>query len=250
MRERDDMPGASLGRVRQAVVGLGLVIALAVAACTSAGVAPSASPPSTQASVASSAAATEAPSSESASPSASTAAASPDASVPVLNPERCPATLPPADERTADGTDLEGDAEFIAHVKDALELLASKAPEAYADVLTNVTRIRSVESFSGMCYDSGTYRVGGQTAYAPGYPRVQQVVWLAGTIVHDGCHRDRFVQGLDPSGRDAELACLELQLAALKQIDEPGRFRDYVRDLIEGVDDPNNQYWNDPNRHW
>jgi hypothetical protein len=248
MRERDDVPGESLGRIRPTLVGIGLAIAVAISACSSAGGPPTASPSAaepTQANVAPSATATSL-----ASPPPSTAVASPVASVPILDPEHCPATLPPADDRTSDGTELEGDAEFVAHVKDALELLASKAPDSYAAVRTSVTRIRSVPSFSGMCYDTGTYRVGEETAYAPGYPREQQVVWLAGTIVHDGCHRDRFVQGLDPSGRDAELACLELQLAALKQIDEQGRFRDYVQDLVKGVDDPSNQYWNDPNRHW
>jgi hypothetical protein len=251
MRERDDVRDAPPGRIRPALVGIGLAVAVAIAACTSGGGAPATSPSAepTQASVAPSAA-TKAPPSGPASPAPSTAAASPDASVPIPDPAYCPATLPPADERTADGIDLEGDDEFIAHVKDALELLASKAPEPYAAVRTSVTRIRSVPSFSGMCHDTGTYRVGVVTAYAPGYPREQQAVWLAGTIVHDACHRDRFVQGLELSGRDAELACLQLQLASLKQIDEPGRFRDYVKDLIEGVDDPSNQYWNDPNRHW
>jgi hypothetical protein len=253
MRERDDMPDASLGRVRPILVGVGLTLAVVISACSSAGGAPSAPPAAaepTRASVAPSSAATAAPSSRPATPSPSTAAASPEASVPILDPVHCPATLPPADERTPDGMDLEGDAAFIAHVKEALALLASKAPESYAAVRTSVTRIRSVPSFSGMCYDTGTYRVGEQTAYAPGYPPEQQVVWLAGTIVHDGCHRDRFVQGLDPSGRDAELACLEVQLVALKQIDEPGRFRDYVQDLIDTVDDPDSQYWTAENRHW
>jgi hypothetical protein len=250
MRERDGAADASRGRHRPApfLVGLGLAVATAVAACSGAAapsIAPSVAPsrgPSAVPSVA--------PSVVASAPAPSTAAATPAASTPVLDPERCPPTLPPADDETADGTDLEGDAAFIAHVKAALALLESKAPEAYAEVVTNVTRVRSVESFSGMCYDTGTYRVGDDTAYAPGYPVEQQVVWLAGTIVHDGCHRDRYVAGIEPSGRDAELACLQLQHAALKQIDEAGRFRDYVRDLIEGVDDPSNQYWNDPNRHW
>jgi hypothetical protein len=169
---------------------------------------------------------------------------------PHLNPERCPATLPPADKTTADGIALEGDGKFLKQVEEALDLLDRRAPSSYADVVANVTRVRQVESFSGMCYDSGTYRVGEETAYAPGHPRSAQVVWLGGTIVHDGCHRARYVQGLNPSGKDAEIACLELQAEALKGIDDGKSFLTYVRGLIEGADDPDNQYWNNPNCHW
>jgi hypothetical protein len=241
--------GATTDRHRPVRLLLGVAVyALAISACSTAGGVPSASVPA--ATVAPSPAPSAAPTPAASSPAPSSAVASPAPSVPILDPEQCPATLPPADARTPDGTDLEGDDAFVAHVQDALALLKEEAPEAYTGVLTNVTRIRSVPSFSGMCYDTGTYRVGEETAYAPGYPPEQQVVWLAGTIVHDGCHRDRFVQGLEPSGRDAELACLQLQFEALKQIDDQGRFRDYVGDLITGVDDPENQYWNDPNRHW
>ena len=116
--------------------------------------------------------------------------------------------------------------------------------------MTNVTRIRQVESFSGMCYDTGTYRVGEETAHAPGYRKAEQVVWLAGTIVHDGCHRARFVAGLVPGGKEGEVACLEIQEAALRNIDSSPFFADYVRLLIDGADDPANQYWTAENRHW
>jgi hypothetical protein len=151
---------------------------------------------------------------------------------------------------TADGTALEGDERFIAHVQRALDLLAGADAESYAYVVENVTRIRQVEDVSGMCYDTGTYRVGERTAFAPGYPEASQVVWLAGTIVHDGCHRARFVAGLKPGGKNAEIACLEVQEVALRRIDSNPFFADYVRSLIDGADDPENQYWKEENRHW
>jgi hypothetical protein len=208
-------------------------------------VAPSA-PPSASAS----AAAVVSPSAESpsATPSAGpTRTASP---VPDLDPEQCPPTVPDGLYRTSDGIQIDGDADFIAHVERALALLEEEAAASYADVLENVAVLRSVRSFSGMCYDTGTYRVGDETAHAPGYPVDRQVVWLAGTIVHDACHRARFVAGLEPSGRDAELACLQAQVAALRIIDKGKTFAGYVQGLIDGVDDPSNQYWTNPDRHW
>jgi hypothetical protein len=167
-----------------------------------------------------------------------------------LDPTYCPATLPEPDEVTPDGIALEGDDAFVAHVGRALDLLAGSDPESYDDVVTNVTRIRQVEDFSGMCYDTGTYRVGEETAYAPGHTEDAQAVWLAGTIVHDACHRARFVAGQKPSGKKAEVACLELQEVSLRRIAPHPFFADYVRELIDGADDPENQYWKEENRHW
>jgi hypothetical protein len=247
-RAMTDASGRLRGSRRLAIAG-GLL--WLVAACSTGAGAPSAAPASVAPPASASAAAVATASAPAtASPVASSPDASAAASIPVLDPERCPATLPPADATTPEGIAIEGDAEFITQVQDGLALLRDKAPEAYAGVVERVTRIRSVPNFSGMCYDTGTYRVGEETAYAPGYPKAQQVVWLAGTIVHDGCHRARFVAGEVPGGRDGELDCLQQQLAALKLIDAGGRFHDYVDDLVKGVDDPKNQYWNDPNRHW
>ena len=249
MLGRDDTGVAPGGRIGPFL----LAAAILVAACGAASTAPT-SPSagaSAAASVAPSTAAASLPSSSSPSAAPSTAASVAPSGGPVLDPERCPPTMPPDLYRTADGTQIDGDADFIAHVEKALALLEAKAPAYYANVLASVTTIWSVDSFSGMCYDTGTYRVGDETAHAPGHPPDRQVVWLAGTIVHDGCHRARYVGGVPPSGRDAELACLQQQVEALGLIETGStQFTRYVQGLVDGVDDPTNQYWNDPNRHW
>ena len=95
-----------------------------------------------------------------------------------------------------------------------------------------------------------TYRVGRKTAFAPGYSKLEQVVWLAGTIVHDACHSNLYGAGEEFAGKAAEIICLVRQLEALNLIDDKGLLAKYVEGLIEGADDPSNQYWNDPNRHW
>lgn len=227
-----------------------VVIAAILAGCTSAApgspgaASASPSPPAPDSSAVASGAAS-APASDAA---ASTAAW--PSGVPVLDPEYCPATLPADAHETSDGMGIDGDEAFIAHVEAALGLLRDGVPDAYATVLGDVAVIWQVESFSGMCYDTGIYRVGLETAFAPGYGQPQQALWLAGTIVHDGCHRARFVEGLAPSGRDAELACLLLQAEALSGMDGGAGFAAYVQNLAATVDDPASQYWTNPNRHW
>ena len=97
---------------------------------------------------------------------------------------------------------------------------------------------------------SKTYLVGQRTAFAPGFSASKQVVWLASTIVHDACHSHQYVEGNAFHGKDAEVECLMRQRAALVLIDDDTLFRDYVTELIEGADDPEDAYWNEPNRHW
>ena len=97
---------------------------------------------------------------------------------------------------------------------------------------------------------SKTYSVGQETAFAPGFPTSDQVLWLASTIVHDACHSLQYAEGTAFYGKDAEVECLIRQRAALVLIDDDTLFSGYVTELIEGADDPENAYWNDPNRHW
>lgn len=164
-------------------------------------------------------------------------------------------TLPPtttaAPTTTDDGTiEIIGDTDFVAHVEAAIALLAERAPEWHAEVLESVDRIQFVEAGSGMDVFTRTFNVGRQTAYAPGYGVEDQVEWLAGAIVHDACHSEMYIEGRQYSGRDAELECLIEQAESLELHEEGTTFLVYVNGLIEGIDDPANAYWTDPNRHW
>ena len=143
-----------------------------------------------------------------------------------------------------------GSEEFVAQVQAALDLLVERAPKAFVRVEEGINTILSVQAGSGMDVYSKTYNVGNQSAFAPGFARSDQVVWLAGTIVHDACHSNLYVAGEDFMGKVAEITCLTRQLEALDFIDDGSYFSNYVNELILGADDPNNQYWNVPNRHW
>ncbi len=146
--------------------------------------------------------------------------------------------------------DIVGDDEFGTHTSETLELLAADAPDGYAQVVAYIDVIEAVDAGSGMDVFTKTFIVGQETAYAPGFSRDEQVVWYAGTIVHDSCHSRLYSEGEPYIGRDSELACMLDQLDALEALDRSEFFESYVQGLIDGVDDPENAYWNDPNRHW
>ena len=143
-----------------------------------------------------------------------------------------------------------GDDEFGTHTSETLQLLAADAPDGYAQVVAYIDVIEAIDAGSGMDVFTKTFLVGQETAYAPGFSRDEQVVWYAGTIVHDSCHSRLYSEGEPYIGRDSELACMFDQLDALEALDRSEFFESYVQGLIDGVDDPENAYWNDPNRHW
>jgi hypothetical protein len=161
-----------------------------------------------------------------------------------------PAAEAPTSIAAPEGFIIEGDAEFVAWTEQALELLETKAPEWYAQVDASIRTLRSVPAGSGMDVRGKVYLVGDITAHAPGFGQEQQLVWYAGTIVHDSCHSERFDQRLVYQGKEGEVACLMDQKAALLLIESGTYFSDYVQSLIDGADDPANAYWNTPNRHW
>jgi len=143
-----------------------------------------------------------------------------------------------------------GDEAFMAWTQQALELIETRAPEAYEEVLASIDTIESVPAGSGMYVEEKRYAVGDQTAYAPGYDEAGQLVWYAGTIVHDAHHSALFQDNKPYTGKDAEISCLTVQKAALELLSDDAFFTNYLQSLIDGADDPANQYWNQPNRHW
>jgi hypothetical protein len=177
-------------------------------------------------------------------------------STPTAMPPASPTATPPA-TATATTTPeaeaviaIEGASDFVAWTEQALQLIASNAPEWYEQVTASILTIAPVAAGSGMDVFNKVYRVGEVTAYAPGFSEAQQLVWYAGTIVHDSCHSERYDLGLVYLGKEGEVACLMDQKAALLLLDTGTYFSDYVQSLIDGADDPANAYWTAENRHW
>ncbi|MXY35744.1 MAG: hypothetical protein F4052_00645 [Dehalococcoidia bacterium] len=146
----------------------------------------------------------------------------------------------PAATATAGGIRVEGSNEFVEQVEAALQLLSERAPEALVRVEQGIAAIRLVSSGSGINVYSKTYLVEEEMAFAPGYSRRDQVIWLAGSIVHDACHSNLYIQGEDHHGTAAEVTCLERQLEALELIDDGTHFSNYIKVLIDTADGPGN----------
>jgi len=156
----------------------------------------------------------------------------------------------PTETPEPEGIEVIGDEAFKTWAQQALTLIETRAPEAYKEVRASIKVIESVAAGSGMYVEEKRYAVGDETAHAPGYDEAQQLVWYAGTIVHDAHHSALNARGEPYTGKDAEIDCLTVQKAALRLLTDDPFFANYVQGLIDGADDPVNQYWNQPNRHW
>ncbi len=169
-----------------------------------------------------------------------------------VEPTRAAATTAPAPTATTrpEGIEVLGSDAFKTWTQQALDLLKTKAAPEYAQVLASIWIIESVTAGSGMVVREKRFKVGDETAQWPGYTADQQLIWYAGTIVHDANHSAQYAQNQTFSGKEAEIACLKIQKTALLKIETNSRFSSYVQGLIDGADDPVNQYWNQPNRHW
>jgi len=152
--------------------------------------------------------------------------------------------------QTSDGIEIVGDANFASWTIEALQLISDHAPNAYTEVLDSIRTITSVEAGSGINVRTKVFRVGDVTAHAPSHEPRLQLIWYAGTIVHDACHGARYERGVEYSGKEAELACMAVQKQALIRLGGDTYMPRYIQDLIDGADDPANQYWSAANRHW
>ena len=161
------------------------------------------------------------------------------------------ATLEPTATAGPNVIEVLGDATFKAWTERALDLLESKDPDIYAVVLEAIEFIEPVAAETGVFDVEGKhYAVGEENSYAPEFDEEAQLVWFAGSIVHNAHHSAQHSRGDPHTGKEAEVECLTVQLAAMQLLTDDASFPTYLQGLIDGADDPANQYWNQPNRHW
>lgn len=132
--------------------------------------------------------------------------------------------------------EIQGSTPFITRTKAALERLQGSA--SFASVKPFVAVIKESKSSGMRAYElKPTYEVGKPTWQ-------HSVTWYAGSIVHDGCHsklyhdaKKRLKKEPDPgawTGKEAEIACLKLQLRALTEIKADAYPINYVKNLLKG----------------
>jgi hypothetical protein len=160
---------------------------------------------------------------------------------------------------TYDGIQLVGDAGFVSWTNQALALLQTNAPTWYTQVKTYLSVILQMPTGTGrITVGTRTVQAGDETTHdsnlsparSPGLSQSQslayQLAWYASVIVHESCHEREYEHGQPFSGKPGELPCLSDQEAALL-LTEPGpTLSNYVQGIIDGADDPTNQYWLHP----
>ena len=151
-----------------------------------------------------------------------------------------------------DSLSIQGTPKFEAQVEKALALLKAQSPAGYATV-TNYVGIVRENKHSGMevHHKPPVFLLNGNSAY-------YSISWCAGVIAHDSFHSKlyfdykkqhpeaRWVPKTVDRGEEAERACLQHQLAVLKDIAAPASEMDWCRQSVT------NQYWlvKYRNRNW
>jgi hypothetical protein len=121
--------------------------------------------------------------------------------------------------------EIVGSAEFVERVTQSLDLLESKAADAYAIVIRYVGRIEQGEHSGMWAYRTPpTYEMTDRTAF-------YSLTWCAGTIAHDSYHSKLYhdhrarnpgsVPGSVWSGEEAELKCIRHQIEVMELIGAP-----------------------------
>ena len=138
---------------------------------------------------------------------------------------------------------IRGSAAFVAKTRDALSMLLNRAPKWYAYVQRGLWGVREIP-FGG---DSGIYVEEGIYRSLPDFrsPRTgeEHVIWVAGVLVHEACHVNRYKDGLDHGNYTGEKACTETQLHAVENIDPLDRVPPSLRWTLANIQDSDDQWW-------
>ena len=146
---------------------------------------------------------------------------------------------------------IEGSADFIARVEAALDMLKDRAPEWYAYAVSGPDRFKEVPESQGAGTLGRTFNITPGHAFSDG-PIETSLTWLAGVIVHDACHINRFVAGLLRYESEAEKLyeerlCLQAQIEALEAMNLRGRDNQnliqYLQNVLKNIDNSEYQWW-------
>jgi hypothetical protein len=147
--------------------------------------------------------------------------------------EQTPSVEQKPSSHTSD-PEIVGDSDSVAKIKNALELLKTKAPEHYAIVANYIGKINVSDAGSGMHWweSPPRFQIGKASVdqYGPDSP--QSPILLAGTILHDAVHSKLAHDYLSEhpgtsldgvpkditEGKKAESLCLAAQLDVLKKL--------------------------------
>lgn len=134
-------------------------------------------------------------------------------------------------------TEIVGSTRFTDQVREAMILLKTQAPDAYAIVTNYVGRIEEGKISGMWAYKNPpTYEMSDDTAF-------YSVSWCAATIAHDSFHSKLYHDYLKAHGHvpddvwtgiAAEQQCMKHQLAVMEQIGAAKSEIDYARTQADG----------------
>lgn len=140
---------------------------------------------------------------------------------------------------------ITGSSAFVSTVRQALHLLLDRSPRFYRYTpqgLRGVVEI-PIGGNSGIYVTERIYR---------SWPNFRSnrvgealVIRVAGLLVHEACHVNRYVAGLEHSGYVGEKACLIEQIEAMETVDPFDRAVWVQRNTLANIDDPEYQWWRD-----
>jgi hypothetical protein len=145
--------------------------------------------------------------------------------------------LPACRHAPSSETEIVGSARFTTQVQQAMTLLKTQDPDAYAIVTNYVGRIEEGKISGMWAYKNPpTYEMSDDTAF-------YSLTWCAATIAHDSFHSKLYhdylkAHGQVPNdiwtGTAAEQQCMKHQLAVMEQIGASKWEIDYAKTQADG----------------
>ncbi len=149
-----------------------------------------------------------------------------------------------------EGLIIEGSEDFVILVKDALQMLKTRAPEWFAYATSGLDKIILFPEgdILGVNVATRTYSMTPDDAFL--HFDEGDVITMASRMVHEACHVYRYEAGLPPGGYEGETACLQVQIEAtevFEVLETRRRLRRSLalglRHVLENIDNPMYQWW-------
>ena len=140
---------------------------------------------------------------------------------------------------------ITGSDAFVSTTRQALRLLLGRSPKWYRYTqqgLRGVTEI-PMGGNSGIYVTERIYR--SWPNFRTNLVGEALVIRVAGLLVHEACHVNRYVASLEHSGYVGEKACLIEQIHAMEAVDPFDRAVGSQRFTLANIDDPEYQWWRD-----